>query len=57
MKCVSYFVQPYFSFSFTPEKLQAGALLMLVVSVLILLVANRFFMQNMVVTGLEKKRS
>ncbi len=57
LRPLSYFVQPYFDFSFTPEKLQAAALLMLAVAVLILLIANRFFMQNMVVTGLEKKRA
>ena len=39
---------------FTPEFLQASALLLLIVPIVVLFVAQRFFMQDMVVTGLEK---
>ncbi len=39
---------------FTPELLQAGMLIFLVVPVIVLLLSQRFFMQDMVITGLEK---
>jgi multiple sugar transport system permease protein len=39
---------------FTPELLQAGTLIFLVVPVVVLLLSQRFFMQDMVITGLEK---
>lgn len=39
---------------FTPEALQASALLIMLVPVVVLFVCQRFFMQDMVVTGLEK---
>ncbi len=39
---------------FTPELLQASALILLIVPVVVLFLAQRFFMQDMVVTGLEK---
>lgn len=39
---------------FTPEVLQASAILLMIVPVVVLFVCQRFFMQDMVVTGLEK---
>ena len=39
---------------FTPELLQTSALFLLIVPVIVLFVGQRFFMQDMVVTGLEK---
>jgi multiple sugar transport system permease protein len=39
---------------FTPELLQAGTLIFLVVPVIVLLLSQRMFMQDMVITGLEK---
>lgn len=39
---------------FTPEALQASAILIMVVPVVVLFICQRFFMQDMVVTGLEK---
>ncbi len=42
------------SVGFTPELLQASTLLLLVVPVIVLLLSQQFFMQDMVITGLEK---
>jgi multiple sugar transport system permease protein len=43
------------SFNLSPEPgIQAGALVLMIVPVLVLLVFQRFFMNDMVVTGLEK---
>jgi len=43
------------SFNLSPEPgIQAGALVLMIVPVLVLLVLQRFFMTDMVVTGLEK---
>lgn len=39
---------------FTPELLQTSALLLLVVPVIVLFLSQRLFMQDMVITGLEK---
>ncbi len=39
---------------FTPELLQAGTLIFLIVPVIVLLLSQRMFMQDMVITGLEK---
>jgi alpha-glucoside transport system permease protein len=39
---------------FTPEVLEASALLAMIVPVVILFVCQRFFMRDMVVTGTEK---
>jgi multiple sugar transport system permease protein len=43
------------SFNLSPEPgIQAGALVLMIVPVVVLLVFQRFFMQDMVVTGMEK---
>jgi len=39
---------------FTPETLQASAIILMAVPVIVLFVCQRFFMQDMIVTGLEK---
>lgn len=54
LRTVSFNVQTYQTLSFTPETLQAGALLVMIVPVLVLFIFQRFFMQDMVVTGMEK---
>jgi len=51
---ISFTVQTYQSYGFTPEILETSAMILLVVPVVILFLAQRFFMQDMVVTGLEK---
>ncbi len=53
---VAYAVQNYQTFFPPPNMLQASALLVISAPVLLLFVAQRLFMQNMVVTGLEKPR-
>ena len=42
------------TFGFTPEVLQASTLFFLVVPVIVLFASQRFFMRDMVITGLEK---
>lgn len=41
-------------FGATPEVVQASTVLLLIVPVVVLLVSQRFFMQDMIITGLEK---
>jgi multiple sugar transport system permease protein len=54
MRTVSFSVQTYQTLNFTPEILEASALLVMLVPAIILFVFQRFFMQDMVVTGMEK---
>jgi multiple sugar transport system permease protein len=54
LQLVSFGVQRGQSFFFTPETLMVGALLIMIVPVIILFLAQRFFMQDMIVTQLEK---
>ena len=54
LRTVSFSVQMYQSLNFTPEILEASALMVMLVPVLILFVFQRFFMQDMVITGTEK---
>jgi multiple sugar transport system permease protein len=42
------------SVAFTPEALEASALMTLIVPVIVLFIFQRFFMKDMIVTGLEK---
>jgi len=54
LRLISFTVQTYQSYGFTPEILETSALLLLIVPIVVLFLAQRFFMQDMVVTGLEK---
>jgi multiple sugar transport system permease protein len=54
LQMVSFGVQRSQSFFFTPEALMVGALSVMVVPVVVLFIAQRFFMQDMVVTQIEK---
>lgn len=54
MRTVSFSAQTYQTLNFTPEILQASALMVMLVPALILFIFQRFFMQDMVVTGTEK---
>jgi len=54
LQMVSFGVQRSQSFFFTPEALMVGALVVMVVPVLVLFISQRFFMQDMVVTQIEK---
>jgi multiple sugar transport system permease protein len=42
------------NYGFTPENLQTSAVMLMVIPLLILFLSQRFFMQDMVVTGMEK---
>jgi multiple sugar transport system permease protein len=54
LQMISFGVQRSQSFFFTPEALMVGALVVMVVPVVVLLVTQRFFMQDMIVTQIEK---
>ncbi len=51
---MSFSGQAFQTYGFTPEKLQASAVIILIIPILILFLAQRFFMRDLVVTGLEK---
>lgn len=54
LRTIAFSAQAYQSYGFTPEMLQASAVVLLIVPVVVLFLAQRFFIQDMVVTGLEK---
>lgn len=54
LRLISSGVQLSQSFFFTPETLMVGALVVMAVPVLVLFVSQRFFMQDMVITQIEK---
>lgn len=54
LQTVSFGIQRAQSFFFTPELLMVGALLVMIVPVIVLFIAQRFFMQDMIVTQIEK---
>jgi len=49
-----YTAQAFITFGFTAEMLQASALILMIIPIIVLFLAQRFFMQDMVVTGIEK---
>ncbi len=53
-RTVSFSIQNTQAINFTPEVSQASALIMMIVPVVVLFICQRFFMRDMVVTGLEK---
>ncbi len=54
LRTMPFTAQAFVSYGFTAEMLQASALVLIIIPVLVLFVAQRFFMQDMVVTGIEK---
>jgi multiple sugar transport system permease protein len=54
LQVISFGVQRSQSFFFTPEILMVGALVIMIVPVAVLLLSQRFFMQDMIVTQIEK---
>ena len=54
LRTISFSIQTFQTLTFTPEMLEASALLAMAVPVIVLFIFQRFFMQDMVVTGLEK---
>jgi multiple sugar transport system permease protein len=54
LQLVSFGVQRSQTFFFTPEALMVGALVVMVLPVIVLFLSQRFFMQDMIVTQIEK---
>ena len=54
LQMVSFGVQRGQTFFFTPEALMVGALVVMVIPVIVLFLTQRFFMQDMIVTQIEK---
>src|SRR5687768_12316360 len=54
LQLVSFGVQRNQTYFFTPEALMVGALMVMIIPVIVLLLSQRFFMQDMIVTQIEK---
>ena len=54
LQTISFGVQRTQNFFFTPEALMVGALVVMIVPVIVLFIAQRFFMRDMIVTQIEK---
>ncbi len=54
LQTISFTAQASPSYGFTPEILQTGAVMLIAVPLLVLFLSQRFFMQDLVVTGMEK---
>ncbi len=54
LQLVSFGVQRSQSFFFTPEALMVGATVVMIIPVIVLFLSQRFFMQDMIVTQIEK---
>lgn len=54
LQMVSFGVQRSQSFFFTPEALMVGATVVMILPVIVLFLSQRFFMQDMIVTQIEK---
>ena len=54
LQMVSFGVQRSQTFFFTPEALMVGALVVMVIPVIVLILSQRFFMQDMIITQIEK---
>jgi multiple sugar transport system permease protein len=54
LQLVSFAVQRNQSYFFTPETLMVGALMVMIIPVIVLFLSQRFFMQDMIVTQIEK---
>ena len=54
LQTIAFSAQRYQSYGFTPEVLQAGALLLMIIPVVVLFLSQRFFMEDMVIASVEK---
>lgn len=54
LRTIAYSVQAFPTYGYTQEMLQATALLVMIVPILAVFLAQRFFLKDMVITGLEK---
>ena len=53
-RTMAFSAQSFVSYGFTPEFLQSSALMLMIIPIVVLFLSQRFFMQDMIVTGLEK---
>jgi multiple sugar transport system permease protein len=54
LRTMPFSAQAFVTYGFTAEVLQASAIVLMIIPIVVLFVAQRFFMQDMVVTGIEK---
>jgi multiple sugar transport system permease protein len=54
LQTLAFSSQAFPTYGFTPEVLQTSAVILIAIPLLILFLSQRFFMQDMVVTGMEK---
>jgi multiple sugar transport system permease protein len=54
LQTIAFSAQASPSYGFTPQTLQASALILMIVPVVVIFLAQRYFMQNMVIAGVEK---
>ena len=54
LQTIAFSAQSYQSIGFTPEALQAAALLLMVIPLVVLFLSQRFFMEDMVIASVEK---
>jgi multiple sugar transport system permease protein len=54
LQTMAFSAQAFVSIGFTPEVLQASAIALMIIPIVVLFLAQRYFMQDMVVTGMEK---
>jgi len=54
LQTVAFSTQTSQGYGFTPEVLQAGALLLMAIPLVVLFLSQRFFMQDMVLASVEK---
>ncbi len=54
LQTIAFSAQRYQSIGFTPEVLQAGALVLMIIPVIVLFLAQRYFMSDMVIASVEK---
>jgi len=54
LQMISFAIQRNQTYFFTPEALMVGALVVMVIPVIVLLLSQRFFMRDMIVTQIEK---
>jgi multiple sugar transport system permease protein len=54
LRTMAFSAQAFISYGFTPEMMQASAIVLMAIPILVLFMAQRYFMQHLVVTGMEK---
>jgi multiple sugar transport system permease protein len=54
LRTMAFTAQAFQTYGFTPDSLQASAVILIAIPLVILFLSQRFFMQDMVVTGVEK---